>query len=88
MLQVWHAKWNNRLRKVRAHKAAVSSQSSWSSFVPRRSEDLFKIEILKERLRQWEEEMRRREEAMWQRDEFYAQVFAQQQAMLQISSLN
>jgi hypothetical protein len=32
--------------------------------------------------------MRRRDEAMRQRDDFYASAFAQQQAILQVSSLN
>jgi hypothetical protein len=36
---------------VRAQKAATSSQSSGSSFIPRRSEDQLKIEMLKESLR-------------------------------------
>jgi hypothetical protein len=88
MLQVWHAKWNNRLQKVRAQKAVVSSQSSGSSFIPRRSKVQLKIEMLKESLRQREEEMRRWGEAMWKRDEFYAHAFSQQRAMLHISSLN
>jgi hypothetical protein len=62
--------------KVRAQKVASSSQSSRSSFVPRRSEDRLEIKMLKESLRQWDEKMRRRDEAMRQQDEFYAQAFA------------
>jgi hypothetical protein len=39
-------------QKVRAHKAAVSSQSTGgSSFVPRHSKDRQEIEILKDALR-------------------------------------
>jgi hypothetical protein len=64
--------------KVRAQKAAASSQSSGSSFVPRRSKDRLEIKILKEGLRQRDEEMRRQDEAMRYGDEFYAQVSAQQ----------
>jgi hypothetical protein len=45
-------------RKVRAQKAASLSQSSGSTFVPHHSEDRFKIEMLKESLRQRDEEMR------------------------------
>jgi hypothetical protein len=59
-----------------------------SSFVSRQSE----IEQLKETLRQWDEEKRQRDkfqraqyEAMRQRDDYYAQAFAQQQLILQIS---
>jgi hypothetical protein len=69
-------------QKVRAQKAAQLSQRSGSSFVPRCSEDRLKIEMLKESLRQRDEEMRQRDKAMRQRDEYYAQTFAQQQAML------
>jgi hypothetical protein len=75
-------------QKVRAQKAASSSQRLGSTFVPRRSEDRLEIERLKQSLRQWDEEMRRRDEAMRQRDDFYAQAFAQQQAILPVSSLN
>jgi hypothetical protein len=39
-------------RKVRAQKATQSSQSSESTFVPRRSEEQLKIEMLKDALRQ------------------------------------
>jgi hypothetical protein len=73
---------------VRAQKAAASLQSSGSSFVPRHSEGRLEIEILKESLRQRDEEMRRRDEAMRQWDEYYAQDFAQQQAMLQVIDFN
>jgi hypothetical protein len=58
-------------RDVRAQKAALSSQSSGTSFVRRRSED--ELEII------------RMKEAMRQRDEYYAACFAQRQAMLQVS---
>jgi hypothetical protein len=58
-------------RKVRAQKATQSSQSSESTFVPRRSEEQLKIEMLKDALRQW--------------DDYYAQALAQRQVMLQIS---
>jgi hypothetical protein len=50
-------------RKVRAQKAATSSQSSGgSSFIPRRSEDRLEIKMLKESLRQRDEEMLRWDE--------------------------
>jgi hypothetical protein len=66
-------------QKVRAQKATASSSASGgSSFVPCRSEDQMEIEMLKESLRQ-------RDEAMRQWDEVYAQVFAQQQIILQVS---
>jgi hypothetical protein len=42
-------------REVRAQKVAQSSQSSGSSFIPRRSEERLEIEILKESLRQRDE---------------------------------
>jgi hypothetical protein len=46
-------------QKVRDQKVASSSQSSGgSSFIPRRSEDRLEIEMLKESLPQWDEEMR------------------------------
>jgi hypothetical protein len=44
--------------------------------------------LLKESLRQQVKEMRRRDEAMRQRDDFYAQAFAQQQMTPQVSLLN
>jgi hypothetical protein len=73
---------------VRAQKAATSSQSTdaRSSFVSHRSE----IEQLKETLRQWDEEQRQqdkfqRAQVMRQRDDYYAQAFAQQQLILQVS---
>jgi hypothetical protein len=50
-------------RKVRAQKNAQSSQSSGSSFIPHRSEERLKIEMLKENMRQ--------------RDEYYSQALAQ-----------
>jgi hypothetical protein len=50
-------------RKVRAQKVETSSQSSGgSSFIPRRSKDRLKIKMLKESLRQWDEEMRQQDE--------------------------
>jgi predicted oxidoreductase (fatty acid repression mutant protein) len=58
-------------REVRAQKAALSSHSSGTSSVRRRSEDELEIIRLKE--------------AMRQRDEYFAACFAQQQAMLQVS---
>jgi hypothetical protein len=58
-------------REMRAQKEALSSQSSGTSSVRRRSEDELEIIRLKE--------------AMRQRDEYYAACFAQQQAMLQVS---
>jgi hypothetical protein len=64
--------------KMRAQKAAQSSWSSRSSFIPQRSKEQLKIEMLKESLRQ-------RGEAMRQRDEYYSQALAQKQAMLQVS---
>jgi hypothetical protein len=75
---------------VRAEKVAMSSQSTGagSSFFSRQSE----IEQLKETLRQQDEEQRQRDEmqrvqyeAMRQRDDYYAQAFAQQQLILQVS---
>jgi hypothetical protein len=75
---------------VRAKKAAISSQSIGvgSSFFSHQSE----IEQLKETLRQRDEEQRQRDkmqraqfEAMRQRDDYYAQAFAQQQLILQFS---
>jgi hypothetical protein len=71
----------------------MSSQSSGgSSFIPRRSKDRLEIEMLKESLRRWDEEMWRQDEvqrqrgkAMRQRDDFYARAFAQQQSVLQVS---
>jgi hypothetical protein len=71
-------------QKVRAQKVVSSSQSSRSSLVHRRSEDRLEIKILKESLRQRGKEMRWWDEAMRQRDGFYAQ----QQAILQVSWLN
>jgi hypothetical protein len=59
-------------RKVRAQKVVALSQSSGSSFVPRRSEDRLEIEMLKDSMRHRDEEMRWRDEAMRQRDKFYA----------------
>jgi hypothetical protein len=75
-------------QKVRAQKAVASLQSSGSSFVPRHSEYQLKIKMLKESLRQRDEEMRQQDEAMRKQDEFYAKAFAQQQTILQVSSLN
>jgi hypothetical protein len=56
--------------------AAASSQSSRSSFVPHHSEDWLEIKMLKQVLRQQDEEKRWWDEAMRQRDELYAQAFA------------
>jgi hypothetical protein len=66
--------------EVRAQKAAQSSQSSRSSFVPCHSEEQLVIKMLKESLRQWGEAMRQ-----W--DEYYSQALAQQLVMLQVSWL-
>jgi hypothetical protein len=69
-------------RYVKAQKAAMSSQSTGtgSRFFSHQSE----IEQLKETLRQRDEEQRQRDEfqraqyeAMRQRDDYYAQAFAQ-----------
>jgi hypothetical protein len=60
-------------------------QSSRSNIVPHRSKDWLKIEILKESLRQQDEEMKWWDEAMRQRDEYYTQAFAQQQTILYVS---
>jgi hypothetical protein len=77
-------------RHGRAEKAMMSSHSTCvgSSFFSRQSE----IEQLKETLRQRDEEQRQRDEmqraqyeAMRQCDDYYAQAFAQQQLILQIS---
>jgi hypothetical protein len=54
--------------EVRAQKAAQSSQNSGSTFIPHRSEERLEIEMLKVSLRQ--------------RDEYYSQALAQQQALL------
>jgi hypothetical protein len=51
-------------RRVRAQKVAQSSQSSRSSFIPSRSEERLKIEMVKESLRQRDEEMKRQDEEM------------------------
>jgi hypothetical protein len=58
---------------VRAQNAAHSSQSSRSSFIPRRSKERLKIKMFKESLRQW--------------DEYYSQALAQQHAMFKVSLL-
>jgi hypothetical protein len=77
-------------RRVRAEKAATSSQSTCvgSSFFSRQSE----IEQLNETLRQGDEEQRQRDkmqraqcEAMRQHDDYYVQAFAQQQLIVQVS---
>jgi hypothetical protein len=67
----------------RAEKAMMSSHSTCvgSSFFSRQSE----IEQLKETLRQRDEMQRAQYEAMRQCDDYYAQAFAQQQLILQIS---
>jgi hypothetical protein len=50
-------------QKVRAHKATSSLQSTrGSSFIPRCSEERQEIKMLKETLRQRDEEMRRQDE--------------------------
>jgi hypothetical protein len=75
---------------VRAQKVATSSQSTGagSIFFSHQLE----IEQLKETLRQLDEEQRQRDElhrvqyeAMRQRDDYYAQAFAQQQLILHVS---
>jgi hypothetical protein len=77
-------------RHVRTKKVAMSSQSTGagSSFFSRQSE----IKQLNETLRQRDKEQRQRDEmqrvqyeAMRQRDDYYAQAFAQQQLILQVS---
>jgi hypothetical protein len=89
MLQVFHAKWHSRLLKSECSEGCgVITEHRGSSFVPRRSEDRLDILLLKESLRQWVKEMRQRDEAMRQRDDFYASAFAQQQVILHICSLN
>jgi hypothetical protein len=77
-------------QKVRALKAASSSQSTWgSSFFSHRSEERQEIEMLKETLRQrdkemrqWDKEQQQRDEDQRLQDECYAQSFAQQQIIL------
>jgi hypothetical protein len=65
--------------KVRAQKAASSSQSTvGSSFIPHRSEEQQEIEMLEETVRQQDEQMRQ-----W--DDFYAHAFTQQQIIIQFS---
>jgi hypothetical protein len=68
---------------VRAEKAAMSSQSTGagSSFFSHQSE----IKQLKETLRQRDEEQMMQYEAMRQGDDYYAQAFAQQQLIFQVS---
>jgi hypothetical protein len=68
---------------VRVEKAVMSSRSTdaGSSFFSRQSE----IEQLKETLRQRDEMQRAQYEAMRQRDDYYAQFFAQLQLILQVS---
>jgi hypothetical protein len=53
-----------------------------------REEEVEVAGLLKESLRQQVKEKRRRDEAMRQRDDFYAQAFAQQQMTPQVSLLN
>jgi hypothetical protein len=67
---------------MRAQKVVASLQSSRSTFVPCHSEDYLEIEMLKESLRERDEEMRRWDKEMRQRNEFYAQAFAQQQTII------
>jgi hypothetical protein len=72
MLQVFHAKWHGRLPKGESSEGCgVVVERRGSSFIPRRSEDQQKIEMLKEALKQ-------QDKAMRQRDDFYASAFAQQ----------
>jgi hypothetical protein len=75
---------------VRAQKVVTSSHSTGaeSCFFSHQSE----IEQLKESLRQQDEEQRQRDEfqraqyeTMRHRDDYYAQAFAQQQLILQVS---
>jgi hypothetical protein len=90
MLQVFHAKWYNRLAEGESSEGYdIVAELRRSSFVPHHSEDRHEIEMLKESLRQqdkemrWRDEVRRqRNEAMRQRDDFYAHAFAQQQIVL------
>jgi hypothetical protein len=49
---------------MRAQKAVASLQSLRSTFVPCHSEDCLEIEMLKESLREWDEEMRWWDEEM------------------------
>jgi hypothetical protein len=72
-------------REVRTQKATQSTQSSGSSTISHRSKEWLEIKNLKESLRQQDEEMRWWDKAMRQQNEYYAQAFAQQQAMLQVS---
>jgi hypothetical protein len=96
MLHVFYAKWHNQLPKSESSEGYNGvAEHRGSSFVPRCSKDWLEIEMLKESLRRWDEEMRQRDkemrrwdEAMRQRDDFYASAFAQQQTILQVSSLN
>jgi hypothetical protein len=56
--------------KLRAQKVATLPQiSGGCSFIPHRSEDQLKIEMLKEHLRQWNEEMWQQDEVQSQHDE-------------------
>jgi hypothetical protein len=96
MLHVFYAKWHNQLPKSESSEGYNGvAEHRGSSFVPRCSKDWLEIEMLKESLRRWDEEMRQRDkemrrwnEAMRQWDDFYASAFAQQQTILQVSSLN
>jgi hypothetical protein len=65
MLQVFHAKWHNRLTEGESSNGCgVITEHRGSSFIPRQSKDWLKIEMLKQSLRRWDEEMRQRDEAM------------------------
>jgi hypothetical protein len=70
-------------RHVRAKKVVMLLQSTGagSSFFSRQSE----IKQLKETLRQRDKMQRVQYETMRQRDDYYAQAFAQQQFILQVS---
>jgi hypothetical protein len=78
MLQVFHAKWHSRLPEGESSEGCVIVvEHRGSSFVPRRSEEWLEITMLKESLRQQDEEMRLHDEAMRQGDDFYTSAFAQ-----------
>jgi hypothetical protein len=58
MLQVFHAKWHSRLPEGESSEGCdVIAELRGSSFIPHRSEDRLEIDMLKESLRQRDEEM-------------------------------
>jgi hypothetical protein len=70
MLQVFHGKWQSQLLEGESSDGHdVVAEHRGSSFVPHRSEEWHEIKMLKDTLRQRDEEMRWRDEEQRQRDE-------------------